>query len=66
MHLPTKSYRVERARRLSQPASEQDQREMARLALQKTNSAGSITEQTKAKSGSAWMPGKKVLGKVKE
>ncbi|THV54127.1 hypothetical protein BGAL_0034g00480 [Botrytis galanthina] len=61
MHLPAKTYRVERTRRLSQPA-DQDQGEMARLALQKTNSAGSITE--KAKGG--FQPGKKVLGRVKE
>ncbi|TGO44079.1 hypothetical protein BCON_0617g00010 [Botryotinia convoluta] len=61
MHLPAKTYRVERTRRLSQSA-DQDQGEMARLALQKTNSAGSITEKTK----SGFQPGKKVLGRVKE
>ncbi|KAB8290476.1 hypothetical protein EYC80_010907 [Monilinia laxa] len=61
MHLPAKTYRVERRRRLSQPA-DQEQSEMARLALQKTNSAGSITEKTK----SSFQPGKKLLGKVKE
>ncbi|ESZ97250.1 pectin [Sclerotinia borealis F-4128] len=63
MHLPTKTYRVERKRRLSQPA-DQEQGDMARLALQKTNSAGSITEKVTTKSG--FQPGKKVLGKVKE
>jgi hypothetical protein len=63
MHLPAKTYRVERTRRLSQPA-ENAEGEMARLALQKTNSASSITD--KAKSG--FQPGKKVmgLGRVKE
>ncbi|QSZ31029.1 hypothetical protein DSL72_000590 [Monilinia vaccinii-corymbosi] len=73
MHLPTKSYRVERKRRLSQPqAADQDQGEMARLALQKTHSTGSITEKTKVWTGagtgtrSTFQPGKKVLGRVRE
>ncbi|PQE04271.1 pectin protein [Rutstroemia sp. NJR-2017a BVV2] len=62
MHLPAKSYRVERTRRLSQPASEIES-EMARLALQKTNSAGSMTE------SAGKPPGKKIvgiLGRVRE
>ncbi|PQE13992.1 pectin protein [Rutstroemia sp. NJR-2017a BBW] len=49
MHLPAKSYRIES--------------EMARLALQKTNSAGSMTE------SAGKPPGKKVvgiLGRVRE
>ncbi|KAI9645354.1 hypothetical protein NHQ30_006090 [Ciborinia camelliae] len=62
MHLPAKTYRVERTRRLSQPAADQEQGEMSRLALQKTSSTGSITEKTRG----GFHPGKKVLGRVKE
>ncbi|KAM3069129.1 hypothetical protein ACMFMG_010654 [Clarireedia jacksonii] len=62
MHLPAKSYRVERTRRLSQPATDMES-EMTRLALKKTNSASSMTE------SAGKPPGKKivgVMGRVKE